>query len=242
MSCYANGVISFVMCSSMLVMQGRSADFARYALPSIRKQRILVTLVKSQPKKTNTSDTHHFPSISAHSPSRAPPRSRSPGHIRPLATKHFGPIPPTGIIPGPTARQQLPLPNGIQQMFVPTPVAFPAPVALPPPTASWPVAPPRHPQPRLPVPGTGVFLPSQNSGNSSNAPPSGNITMDSSGGPEENGVAKSNGIQTSPKAEDVQVPEHESNGRMDGKEEEGDSNRGLGKSDGPGLGKQEREM
>jgi hypothetical protein len=33
-------------------MQGKSADFAKHAIPSIHKQRILVTFTKSLPKKS----------------------------------------------------------------------------------------------------------------------------------------------------------------------------------------------
>lgn len=154
-----------VMYRSMIVMQGRSADFAKHTINSVQKQRILVTLVKSQPKG------HRFQSPSCN---WAPPPIRSPSHIRPGSAKHFGPVTPTGVLPAPSARQQLPPPNGIQPMYVATPVApgiaFPAPVALPPTSAGWPAGPPRHPPPRLPVPGTGVFLPSQGSGNSSNQP------------------------------------------------------------------------
>ncbi|KAG4208142.1 hypothetical protein ERO13_A03G112900v2 [Gossypium hirsutum] len=35
---------------SLLVMHGKSADFAKHALPSVRKQRILITFTKYQPK------------------------------------------------------------------------------------------------------------------------------------------------------------------------------------------------
>lgn len=203
----------------MLVMQGRSADFARHAIPSLRKQRILVTLVKSQPKKINASDVHRFPAPSSN---WTTPPSRSPSHIRPVASKHFGPVPPTGVLPVPTARQQLPPPNGIQPIFVPPSVApgiaFPAPVALPPASAGWPAAPPRLPPPRLPLPGTGVFLPSQGSGNSSNQPASTaateNITAETSAGSEDYSVGKSNGLRTSPKA-DVQATKQECDGSAD---------------------------
>ncbi|GFP83591.1 hypothetical protein PHJA_000502500 [Phtheirospermum japonicum] len=172
---------------SMLVMEGRSSDFARHALPSLRKQRILITLVKSQPKKINAVDVHRFPSTPPPPSNWAPPPSRSPSqHIRPMAATHFNPVPPTsGVLPVPTARP----PNSIQPMFVPNPIppaiAFPAPVPLPPSSSGWPAGPPRQhpPPPRLPVPGTGVFLPSQGSGNSS---PAENIAA------EENGTKKSN--------------------------------------------------
>ncbi|KAI9074103.1 hypothetical protein K1719_043948 [Acacia pycnantha] len=129
---------------SLLTMQGRSADFARHALPSIRKQRILVTFAKS------------------------------PNHIRHhLGPKHYAPAPTTGVLPAPPIRAQIAPPNGIQPLFVPAPVApplpFPAPVPIPPGSTGWTAAPPRHPPPRIPVPGTGVFLPPPGSGNSSQA-------------------------------------------------------------------------
>lgn len=162
-----------VMYRSMIVMQGRCADFAKHTINSVQKQRILVTLVKSQPKG------YRFQSPSAN---WSPPPIRSPSHIRPGAAKHFGPV-----LPAPSSRQQLPPPNGIQPMFVATPVApgiaFTAPVALPPTSAGWAAGPPRHPPPpRLPVPGTGVFLPSQGCGNSSNQGAlSENMTTETSG-------------------------------------------------------------
>ncbi|XP_011070538.1 uncharacterized protein LOC105156173 isoform X1 [Sesamum indicum] len=204
---------------SMLVMQGRSADFTRHAIPSLRKQRILVTLVKSQPKKINAADVHRFPSASAPSSNWAPPPSRSPSHIRPVAAKHFGAVPPTGVLPAPTARQQLPPPNSIQPIFVPAPVAtgivFPAPVALPPASAGCVTAPPRHTPVRLPVPGTGVFLPSQNSNNSSSQPAptmaSENAIIETPAVSEHHGAGKSNGIEEA----DVQVPKQECNGSTD---------------------------
>ncbi|KAL0409049.1 UNVERIFIED_CONTAM: RNA demethylase ALKB [Sesamum radiatum] len=204
---------------SMLVMQGRSSDFTRHAIPSLRKQRMLVTLVKSQPKKINAADVHRFPSASVPSSNWAPPPSRSPSHIRPMAAKHFGPVPPTGVLPAPTARQQLPPPNSIQPILFPAPVAtgivFPAPVALPPASAGCVTAPPRHTPVRLPVPGTGVFLPSQNSNNSSNQPAptvaSENTIIETPAVSEHHGAGKSNGIQEA----DVQVPKQECNGSTD---------------------------
>ncbi|XP_057777659.1 LOW QUALITY PROTEIN: RNA demethylase ALKBH10B [Salvia miltiorrhiza] len=197
---------------STIIMQGRSADIARHAIPSLQKQRMLLTLVKSQSKKTIGGDVHRVLPPSA---TWAPPPSRSPSHIRPGAAKHFGPVPSTGgVLPAPTARQQLPPPNGIQvqPMFVSATVApgiaYPAPVALPPTSAGWPAAPPRHPQPqpRLPVPGTGVFLPSQGSGNSSNQPAS----------TEHNSIEMSNGPRSSLKVDDEAThTEQECNGSSD---------------------------
>ncbi|XP_044493278.1 RNA demethylase ALKBH10B-like [Mangifera indica] len=149
---------------SLLVMQGKSADFAKHAIPSIRKQRILITFTKSQLKKFVASDSQRLPSSAlAPLPHWGPPPSRSPNHIHhPVGSKHYAPVPTTGVLPVPI-RTQIPPPNGVQPLFVTTPVAqgmpFPAPVPIPAGSSGWAAAPPRHPPPRLPVPGTGVFLP-----------------------------------------------------------------------------------
>ncbi|KAK6146683.1 hypothetical protein DH2020_020552 [Rehmannia glutinosa] len=192
---------------SMLVMQGRSADFTRHAIPSLPGQRILVMFVKSQPKKINSDDIHGFPSTPAHSSIWAPFPSGSPSHVRPLIPNHCIPIPVTGIMPARTPRQQLPRPNSIQPMLVPNPMTpgtvFPAPVAFQTASAGWPLGAPRiHPPPRLPiVPGTGVFLPSQSPGNSSNLSASTlsteNITIEPPAeASEENSVRKPNDRHT----------------------------------------------
>lgn len=158
----------------MLVLEGRSSDFARHAIPCTSKQRILVTFTKSQPKRITSGDVQRSPSSAAPLPSHwVPPPCRSPNHIRhPAGPKHYGPVPTSGVLPAPNPRPTLPPPNGIQPIFVPAAVApaipFPTPVALPPASAGWPAAPPRHAPPRLPVPGTGVFLPPPGSGNSAN--------------------------------------------------------------------------
>lgn len=152
-------------------MQGKSSDFARHAIPSLRKQRILVTFTKSQPKKSTASDGQRLPSPTvAPSSHWGPPPSRSPNHIRhPAAPKHYAGVPTTGVLPAPPIR---PHPNGIQPIFVPQvapTITFPAPVPVPPGSPGWATAPPRHPPPRFPVPGTGVFLPPPGSGNSSSS-------------------------------------------------------------------------
>lgn len=125
----------------MLVMEGKSTDYARHAIPSIRKQRILVTLTKSQPKRTTLTPvvppTHW-----------APPPIRSPN---PMGPKHYVQVPTPGLIPPP---------NGIQPIFVPAavapPMAFPAAAAAPPMGGGWAAAPPLR---QHAPPGTGVFLP-----------------------------------------------------------------------------------
>ncbi|XP_047330731.1 RNA demethylase ALKBH10B [Impatiens glandulifera] len=149
---------------SLLSMQGRSADTARHAMSSTRRQRILVTFVKSQPRKS-TGDIHHW----------GPPPSRSPNLLPSIRQKHYMPGPATGVLPVPLNRP----PNGIPPIFV-TPVTptipFPATVAVSPISAVWPPpsSSPRHhppsPHPHLtPVPGTGVFLPPPGSGSNSNS-------------------------------------------------------------------------
>ncbi|XP_024994029.1 uncharacterized protein LOC112527556 [Cynara cardunculus var. scolymus] len=154
---------------SVLVMEGRSADFTRHAIHSIRKQRILVTFTKSQPKRTTPGDGQHSPSHATAAPPShwVPPPTRPPNHIRhPMVPKHHVSVPTTGVLPTlAAARPQLQPSNGIQPIFIPAAVApamaFSAsPVALPPVSGGWTAAPlMQHAPPRLPVPGTGVFLP-----------------------------------------------------------------------------------
>ncbi|CAI0458244.1 unnamed protein product [Linum tenue] len=158
---------------SLLVLQGKSSDYARHALPALRKQRILVTFTKSLPRKFSPGDgsSQRYTPLSntaAHSSSHwGPPPSRSPTHhVRYAGPKHY--VPTTGVLPAPPIRAHHP--NGVQPLFVASPVAaqvpFPSPVPIPPPvSATWAAAAgQRHPPPRLPtvlvpVPGTGVFLP-----------------------------------------------------------------------------------
>lgn len=219
---------------SLLVMQGKSSDFAKHAIPAIRKHRILVTFAKSQPKKFASSDGQRLPS-----PAVAPsshwggPPSRSPNHIRHPVPKHYAAIPTTGVLPPPPIRPQIPPPNGVQPLFVTAPVAgpmpFPAPVPIPPVSTGWPVAPPRHPSARLPVPvpGTGVFLPPPGSGNASSTlqlsatATEVNIPVDTALLPEkENGTGKSNhGTSTSPKEKsDGKTQRQDCNGIVDGRD------------------------
>ncbi|XP_024961835.1 uncharacterized protein LOC112502213 [Cynara cardunculus var. scolymus] len=164
---------------SMLVMEGKSVDFAKHAIPSLRKQRILVTLTKSQPKRTMLSDRQRSPAPVAPATHWAPPPTRSPNHIpNPMGPKHYVQVPTTGVLPAAAVRPPLPPPNGIQPIFVPSavapPMTFPAAsMGLPPPaSAGWATTPLRqHAPPRLPVPGTGVFLP-PGSGNCTSIEPS----------------------------------------------------------------------
>ncbi|XP_022724933.1 uncharacterized protein LOC111281459 isoform X2 [Durio zibethinus] len=213
---------------SLLVMQGKSSDFAKHALPTVRKQRILVTFTKYQPKKSmNNNQRLPSPSVSQ-SPWGPPPSSRSPNHFRHSAgPKHYAAMPTTGVMPAPSIRPQIPPPNGVQTLFVPSPVApaipFPAPVPIPPGSTGWPAAPPRHPPPRLPVPGTGVFLPPPGSSNSSPQQLSTtatelNIPVDATSPPEEeNGSGKPHHHTTSPMGRlDGNTPKQDCNGSVDG--------------------------
>ncbi|CAN4081016.1 unnamed protein product [Withania somnifera] len=160
---YRGSLILSLAPGSVLVMQGRSTEFAKYAIPSIRKQRILVTFTKLQPRRIKSGDNQHFTSSPGGPVPQWVPPSRSLNHIRrPFGPKHYGTMPTTGVLPVPAVRPQL-APASIQPIFIPATVApampFPAPVALPPASAGWAAPPPRHPPPRLPLPGTGVFLP-----------------------------------------------------------------------------------
>ncbi|XP_071702595.1 RNA demethylase ALKBH10B-like [Rutidosis leptorrhynchoides] len=143
---------------SMLVMEGRSAD-AKHAIPSTRKQRILITFTKSEPKRAPTD-------LQCSPPHWIPPPTRPATHIRPMVPKHHVSLPPTGVLPNLVTRPPLQHPNSIQPVFVPAavvpPMAFPAPPATLPPSAAsgWTASPLMpHAPPRLPVSGTGVFLP-----------------------------------------------------------------------------------
>ncbi|RWW18100.1 hypothetical protein GW17_00017942, partial [Ensete ventricosum] len=125
---------------ALLVMEGKSADLAKRAIPSLRKQRILLTFGKSQPKNT-------FPSEGLFSPSSAACPASASSSARPT---NFSRHPPGRKLQVPPIHpQSMSPPNGVQSLFV-----------APPTTAGRTVAaPPMHPTPRFPVPGTGVFLP-----------------------------------------------------------------------------------
>ncbi|KAJ0247987.1 hypothetical protein HA466_0163630 [Hirschfeldia incana] len=125
---------------SVLVVEGKSADLAKFAIHSIRKQRILITFTKSQP-----GNGHNW---------CPPPLSRSPNHHHHHSRqpKHYPTT--TGVLPTPSHRS--PPNNGaVQPVFIPPGVV--------PGATSWPLLPhTRHqapPHPRMPFPGTGVFLP-----------------------------------------------------------------------------------
>ncbi|KAJ8760558.1 hypothetical protein K2173_015225 [Erythroxylum novogranatense] len=158
---------------SLLLIQGKSSDFAKHAIPAIRKLRILVTFARSLPKKFSASDGQKLPSLAVSRPTQwGLPRSRSLNHVRQPQPKHFA-IPATGVLSAQPIRPQIQPPNGVQSVFVPSPIAAPVPFASPVPIPSvstaWPAANQMHPSIRLPahVPGTGVFFPPQGSGSAS---------------------------------------------------------------------------
>ncbi|URE08702.1 Hydroxyproline-rich glycoprotein family protein [Musa troglodytarum] len=140
-----NGSLKLSLTSgALLVMEGKSADLAKRAIPSLRKQRILLTFGKSQPKNA-------FPSEGLFSPSSAAcPASAS----APATPTNFSRHPPGRKLQVPPIHpQRTSPPNGVRPPFM-------APPVVPPTTVGWTVAaPPMHPAPRFPVPGTGVFLP-----------------------------------------------------------------------------------
>ncbi|KAL0697755.1 hypothetical protein Bca4012_053877 [Brassica carinata] len=142
---------------SVLVVEGKSADLAKFAIHSIRKQRILITFTKSQP-----GNGHNW---------GPPPLSRSPNHHHNRQPKHYPvmqlPTTTTGVLPTPSHRSP-PNHGAVQPVFIapsPPPLApsMPFPGGVVPGATSWPMLPhTRHqspPQPRMPIPGTGVFLP-----------------------------------------------------------------------------------
>ncbi|CAN6878864.1 unnamed protein product [Brassica oleracea] len=132
---------------SVLLVEGKSADLAKFAIHSIPKQRILITFTKSQPRNSITGSNWAPP------PSRSPPNLHNRQQTGP--PKHYPVIPTTGVFPQ----------NGaVQPIFIspspPLPPQMPFPGGVLPGATVWPH--PRHqqpPHPRLPVPGTGVFLP-----------------------------------------------------------------------------------
>uniref|UniRef100_A0A1D1XUV2 Uncharacterized protein n=1 Tax=Anthurium amnicola TaxID=1678845 RepID=A0A1D1XUV2_9ARAE len=224
-------------CRSLLVMQGKSADRVRRAISSTMKPRTILVFGKSQQKKHLPLDGMRLTSpITPHASPWGPPSNRPPNHARhPSAPKHYGSIPTSGVLQAPSARpQHTPTLNGIQPLFVaPAPVAtapvpYPAPVSLPPTSSGWTLAvPSRHTAPRLPVPGTGVFLPppGSGSGHPSQQPP-GNTMSDDSCCPAEmpaplendNGTDKfTSNSNYSPKFKaDAVGQRHECNGNLNG--------------------------
>ncbi|KAF7054731.1 hypothetical protein CFC21_062360 [Triticum aestivum] len=154
---------------SLVVLQGRSADVAKRAIPATRKQRILLTFGKSVARKVAPSESASRPTAPLTPPSMPWGPPSRPANVRPHSPspQHFGYTPTSSVLPAPTTGpHHIPPSDGMQPLFVaPAPVAaaaipFPAAVPLPNATAAWmPEAAPRPAPPRFPVPGTGVFLP-----------------------------------------------------------------------------------
>ncbi|KAL5070922.1 hypothetical protein RYX36_021809 [Vicia faba] len=218
---YRGSVKLSLVPGSFLVMQGKSADFAKHAIPSIQKQRIIVTFTKAIPKKS-------FP-INAALPATSHYSTRSPNHIshRAIAPKHYSAVHVTGVLPAPSLQAP---PNSMQPLFVPAPVATPmqfaTSVPIPPGSTGWTTAPPRHPPPRVLVPGTGVFLPPPGSANSSQ-PSQGTLTEMNLGvgapalSIKENGKSNHNNTNGSPKGKmDENIQRQECNGNASGTEDE----------------------
>ncbi|XP_077236193.1 hydroxyproline-rich glycoprotein family protein isoform X2 [Tasmannia lanceolata] len=224
---------------SLLSIQGKSADFAKHAISSLRKQRIFITFTKAHPKKpVPPADMLRPPpvisaAVTAPPPLWGAPPTRPPNLAR--HPKHYGAVPTNGVLPAPPIRaQHLPPPSGIQPMFVAAPVGpalpFPAPVPVPSASAGWQSVPPRHPSPRLPLPGTGVFLPPQASAHSPPLQQPLNTTAAETSVPveklcpveNENGVEISNcNAGASPKGKsDGNVRRQECNGKVGSEEEE----------------------
>ncbi|CAD6202819.1 unnamed protein product [Miscanthus lutarioriparius] len=153
---------------SLLLMQGKSVECAKRAIPATRKQRVILNFGKSVARK-------HIPAESARfTPPLTPPpmpwgQSSRPANIsrHPQSPKHFGYAPASGVLPAPAVGpHHVPPPDGMQPLFVaPAPVSaaaipFTPAVPLPNTTATWiQEVTPRPAPPRFPGPGTGVFLP-----------------------------------------------------------------------------------
>ncbi|XP_022978263.1 uncharacterized protein LOC111478296 isoform X1 [Cucurbita maxima] len=207
---------------SLLVVQGKSADFAKHAIPAMRKQRILVTLTKSQPKRAGPADGQRTSLNLGSYSSWGPPSARSP-NARPCpGQKHYPMGPSTGVLPVPPIRPQLPPQNGIPPIMVapvaPPPMPFPPSVPIPTGPPAWPAAHPRHPPPRLPVPGTGVFLPPGASSAPSPQQMPNSAVETSSLAEKENGPTESdhNGGASPGEKSEAKPQRQECNGSMDG--------------------------
>ena len=212
-------------------MQGKSADCAKHAIPSIHKQRILITFAKSQPKQSLPIEDQLLASPATSHSSTAPIRTTN--HIshnhHQLAPKHYSSVEVTGVLPAPSLRAP---PNSTQPLFVPVPATFPmqcsTPVPIQPGSTGWAISPPRHPPPQILVPGTGVFLPPPRSANSSQHL-QGTVTPTTS--IKQNGKSNHNNTNGSPKGKmDGNMQMQECSGNADGTkvenviEEEGKNN------------------
>lgn len=108
----------------LLLVEGKSADLAKFAIHSIPKQRILVTFTKSQPRNSIGGSNW------------SPPPTHNHHHNR-----HNGPV--QTIFKAPSPPLAAPMPP-FQGGVIPVGTSWPLPT-----------------QPRVPIPGTGVFLPPQ---------------------------------------------------------------------------------
>lgn len=163
---------------SLIVMQGNSADVSKYSICSSPGQRVTITFVKVQPKKGSTIPTgmsrpsslsnSHWPQPAARQ-SSTNASATVPRGVGQMATKHYNMVPTSGVLPVPPVRtsqvnQRLPAPR-IQPLFAgpPGPPGAYSPMAVIP--QMWSAVP--RPAPRMPVSGTGVFLPCSGSGSGS---------------------------------------------------------------------------
>jgi hypothetical protein len=160
-------IIFSLNCRSLLLLQGKSADFAKRAIPATHKQRILLSFGKSVARKNIPAESASrcTPPLTPPMPWGSPSR---PGNIshHPASPEPFGGYAPaSSVLPAPVVPHHVPPTDGIQPLFVaPAPVvpaAIPFPPAVPlPNTAAWmSEATPRPAPPRFLGPGTGVFLP-----------------------------------------------------------------------------------
>ncbi|KAJ0253418.1 hypothetical protein HA466_0111120 [Hirschfeldia incana] len=116
----------------LLLVEGKSADLAKFAIHSIPKQRILITFTKSQPRNS-IGDSNWSPL-----PSRSPQNHYRNRHL--TASPNNGAVQTIFKVPSPPLASPMPPFQGGGVLPVGT---------------SWPLP----PQPRVPIPGTGVFLP-----------------------------------------------------------------------------------
>ncbi|KAI4382337.1 hypothetical protein MLD38_008313 [Melastoma candidum] len=218
---------------SLLVMQGLAADLAKHAIPPIRKQRILVTFTKCQPRKPIPGDARVPAPTAVQPPQWGLPTPRPLNHVpHPAASKHFPPGPgTTGALPATAIHPQISATNGMPTLYVAAPVVpaipFPGPVAIPATPSGWTTVPQRHPPPpHLPAPGTGVFLPPQGSGNPSSPELS-------SGEQNRNASVSPNGKQA-----DMKKGRPEANGGVHGPKDSKNEEKHIGEDARKAAGKQ----
>ncbi|XP_031498294.1 RNA demethylase ALKBH10B-like [Nymphaea colorata] len=153
---------------ALLVMKGKSADFAKRAIPSIRSQRVIVTFTKVQSKNMLFADGPHLSSAAARPRGAASPRLLS--MVRHPGPKNYGRVPSTGVLHVPSVSPQHLPTNDMQPIFLGAPAARSVPYAPPrmtvpeASTTGLPSAAVEAAQPRIPASGTGVFLPPAGTG------------------------------------------------------------------------------